>query len=195
MKIIGLTGGVGSGKSTVVNIMQTQFQCNVLIADDIGRMCMQKGTIAYHKIVLLFGTEIILENGELNRKKISQQVFQNPVLLEQLNGIVHPFVKEEIVTYIERAKKEENVRYIVIESAILYEAGYQSICDEIWYVSVPEKLRRERLKVSRGYTDKKIDEIMKNQMSEQEFLEKCDKVIDNSCGIENLKQQLEILLV
>lgn len=195
MKIIGLTGGVGSGKSIVAHILKENYDCYLLIADEIGKICMERGQDAYKKIVDTFGIQILLKNQEIDRNHLGKIVFQHQALLDQLNQIVHPCVRSYIEKEMKKIKESGLYHYLIIESAILIEAGYQEICDEIWYVYVKEEVRRERLIKSRGYTEEKIDHIMNNQLSEKEFRSYATKVIDNNGSIKDLTEELEKLLV
>ncbi|WP_205839168.1 dephospho-CoA kinase [Velocimicrobium porci] len=195
MKVIGLAGGVGTGKSTVATLLEKEYAAFVIMADKIGHLAMEPGTDTYEKIVVLFGQEVLNEDKTVDRKKVSDLVFSNPVLLQQLNQIIHPFVEQFIKNEIERIRKAGKYSYFFIESAILIETGYQSVCDEIWVVQTEELIRRKRLKQSRGYSDEKIDEIMAKQMGEKELCSYADKILINNGSIEEIKEQLENLLV
>lgn len=195
MKVIGLTGGVGSGKSTVAAIMEKNFSCGIIIADEAGRECMKKGQDCYYKITELFGTGVLAGNGEIDRNRLSSLVFRSKDRLERLNAIVHPSVHAVVAEKIRNAREEDKYKYLVIESAILFEAGYETICDEVWFVSAAESVRRERLRSDRGYTDDKINAIMENQMSEAEYRNKCRRIIENNETAQAILDQLEFLLV
>ena len=195
MKIIGLTGGVGCGKSTVANMIKEKFNAAVLIADDIGAMLMQPGQSCYNEIVAAFGDSVVEESGQLDRKGIAAIVFADDVQLSVLNGIIHPKVKEYIRNEIEKIKKANNKDYVFIESAIILECGYGNICDEFWYVSAPREERVRRLKESRGYSDAKIDAIMANQKEEEQFEQQCSVVLENDGDLKKIFSQLKILLV
>jgi dephospho-CoA kinase len=195
IKIIGLTGGVGSGKSTVANMMQKDFQARVIIADEIGYMAMKPGETSYQEIVSNFGTGILEENQEINRQKLADIVFQNDEKLKLLNSIIHPFVHNYVLRVIEDVKQNKSANYIVVESAILIEAGYQGICDEIWHVAVDDQIRRERLKQNRGYTEEKINAIVKKQMAESEYNKYATRIIYNNGDVDGIYKQLELLLV
>ena len=151
-------------------------------------MLMEEGQDVYNKIIEHFGVGILDENKNINRKKLGEIVFNDNDKLEVLNSIIHPGVREYIEDKINNKTSDEK---IIIESAILVEAGYEDICDEIWYVFADEKVRRERLKKSRGYTDDKIDSIMKNQASDLEFCKNADKIIDNSKSVEDTISQIK----
>lgn len=195
MKIIGLTGGVGCGKSTVANMIKEKFNAAVLIADDIGAMLMQPGQSCYNEIVAAFGDSVVEESGQLDRKGIAAIVFADDVQLSVLNGIIHPKVKEYIRNEIEKIKKANNKDYVFIESAIILECGYGNICDEFWYVSAPREERVRRLKESRGYSDAKIDAIMANQKEEEQFEQQCSVILENDGDLKKIFSQLKILLV
>lgn len=195
MKVIGLTGGVGCGKSTVAKIIKENFRAAVLIADDIGAELMQPGQICYQEIVAEFGQDILMDDGTLDRKKIAAKVFADDVQLSVLNGIIHPRVKEYIYYEVEKIKAEKTKDYIFIESAIILECGYEDICDEFWYVSAPYEERVRRLKESRGYSDAKIEAIMSNQNEEEEFEKRCSIILDNNGDIKKIFSDLKFLLV
>lgn len=200
MKVIGLTGGVGSGKTTVADILKTQFHAHLIITDDVARKLSEKGEKSYRKIVEYFGSGILKEDGQIDRSKLATIVFHDKEKLEKLNSLTHPYVKEYVINEIDRIRKEncgqtEKIPYIVIETALLIDAGYRDLCDEVWYVAVSEQVRRERLMSKRGYSHQKIDSILKNQMSDREFSDNCDKILYNNGNIDNLKKEIEFLLV
>lgn len=185
--VIGITGGVGCGKSTILHIMEQQYGFTALEADKIGHMLMKKGTDAYHRIVAHFGSRILNDLGEIDRKILGEIVFADETELSYLNHIIHPGVQ----AYIEEQIRRYPDKNYLIEAALLLEAGYQKICDQIWYVYAEDAPRRARLKESRGYSDEKIESIWKNQMSREEFEKRTDYTIDNSGTIEAARQQLE----
>ena len=195
IKIIGLTGGIGSGKSTVARIMKDKYNSYLIIADDLGHICMKQGQDCYRRIAEYFGADVLGRDGEIDRDKLSKIVFNDGQALEALNSIIHPCVQALVMEEINRVRREGSFSCIIVESAILIEAGYESVCDEIWYVYAPEAIRRERLRAGRGYTEDKIDRIMRQQLSDGEFRKKCTKVINNSGNTENIMEELEVLLV
>ena len=195
MKVIGLTGGVGTGKSTVVAMAEEKEAVRAVKADEIGHLAMEPGQSAYYEIITVFGNGIVRKDKTINRKKLAEIVFSDRNKLEVLNGIIHPFVRHYIENVIEAERQNGTCRYFIIEAAILLETGYQEICDEIWVVITKEELRRQRLKESRGYSDEKITAVMKEQMSDQEFLRYADQIIENNESIEDVKRKLDLLLV
>ncbi len=186
-KIIGVTGGVGAGKSSVLNILEKEFHACVIIADEVGRKLMEPGQTCYDRIVETFGREMVLDDGRLDREQLSQLVFQDKKQLEALNAIVHPAVKAEI----KRLTAESESRLIVIEAALLIEEGYRELCDELWYVYVPAQERIKRLYENRGYSEVKSYAIISNQLSDTQFRQNCDFLLDNSRSIEATRSQIE----
>lgn len=191
--IIGITGGVGCGKSTVLGILERDFGCHIIEADKVGHLVMQKGASAYKDILRIFGNEILDENQEIDRRKLGKIVFQDKGRLEKLNAIVHPAVKCHIKNEINQVLQSDHDAIIIIEAALLIEDHYPELCDEVWYIYADEKERFRRLADSRGYTEEKTRSIMKNQLTEEEFLKHCDKKIDNSYDFENTYHQIEKL--
>lgn len=195
MKVIGLTGGIGAGKTTVLRLMEQHFGVRSIVSDDIGHLAYEPGSETYQQILLCFSKEILCaDSSEVDLKKLSKLVMTNIELLDRLNGIIHPFVRSYVENALEQARKEQ-VSYFVIESAILLECGYEDICDEFWYVHADEQVRRERLKKDRGYSEEKVDQIYKNQAGEAYFREKCTKTIENNGKKESILEQLKFLLV
>lgn len=188
-KVIGVLGGAGSGKTEALKIFKEKYQARLLIADDIARELAAPGGVSYYKIVDAFGKEILNEEGWINRAKLADIVFHNKDKLELLNSITHPDVKEEIKYRIDKAVEEE-IPYVVLEAALLVECGYRSMCDEFWYIYTSEEIRRNRMKETRNYSDEKIDAIIRNQLSEEEFRKYSDRVIDNNSTVENLEKEI-----
>lgn len=190
MKVIGITGGIGSGKSSVLTLMKELYDAVVCETDVVAHQLQKKGQECYRNIVEEFGDIILREDKEIDRKKLSAIVFGNDDKLQKLNRIVHPAVKARVKWKMEEARKKK-CKIFLIESALLMEDHYEEICDELWYVYADENIRRERLKNSRLMNDKKIDLIMKAQATEEAYRKYCHRTIDNSGTIEHTKQQIE----
>lgn len=180
--VIGITGGVGCGKSTVLEILKEKYHASVIEADKVGHIVMEYGNFAFNKIKDSFGNDIVDYTGKvptINRKALSSIVFNDASKLTKLNEIIHPAVKEYIKEFIENEKLKQT-KYIVVEAALLIEAGYRDICDCYCYVYALKDTRRIRLMNSRGYTFEKTDSIMKNQLSDSLFRKECEYVIENN---------------
>lgn len=190
MKIIGITGGVGSGKSRVLSYMEEKFDAVICQADHVAWELQDPEQKCYAQIVKHFGKDILNDDGTINRKKLGQIVFNDNEQLLVLNGIMHPAVKETIVQMI-RSEQEKGTDYFVLEAALLLEDGYSQICDELWYIYTDEDTRRLRLKESRTYSDEKIDAIMASQLPEEVFRRECQILIDNSGDFEDTCYQVD----
>ena len=179
MKIIGLTGGIGAGKTQILEYLNDKYGATICQADQVAKRLQKKGTEVYQKIVEHFGEEILDEKEEIDREKLGSIVFADSKELEVLNGIVHPAVKEEVLRKISSETKR-STNLFLLEAALLIEDHYDEICDELWYVYVQKEVRKKRLIYSRGYQPEKIDEIMASQLSKEDFFKACDRVIDNN---------------
>lgn len=193
MKVIGLTGGVGSGKSTVTEILK-DLGYQAVQTDAIGKDLMRPGEAGYREIVLFFGDSILQEDGQIDRNRLAKIIFHEPRKKSVVESIIHPLVKRRVIDAVTEARIRGDADYFFVESALLYEDHYETVCDEFWYVYAPESVRRQRLKASRGYSDEKIDSILKSQLSDKSFRSICTQVIDNSGDRQKTKGCLEKLL-
>lgn len=196
MRVIGITGGVGAGKSEVLNLISEMCDCFILRADDLAKSLEKKGEACYEPLVKLLGEGILSEEGEIDSRKMAGAIFSEDGKdkLEAVNAIVHPAVKRRILQMIDEKNKTGRYDYFFLEAALLIEDHYDEIVDEMWYVYAPEDVRRKRLISSRGYSDEKIDEIMKSQSSDSVFRKYCIRVIDNGLTLDDTKKQLENIL-
>ena len=190
LKIIGVTGGIGAGKSTVLAWLHERYRAKVLEADRIGHEVMEPGTAVYRRIVELYGTSILTEDQRIDRGSLGAIVFSDREKLKKLNGVIHPAVKEEILRRIDKAR-EKNETYVVVEAALFLEENYDVFCDETWYIYTNEETRAKRLKESRGYTKERIAQIFANQKRHEEFLSRCEVVIDNNGTPDETRQQID----
>lgn len=191
MKVYGITGGAGTGKSEVIKMLQENFGGCVIMSDEVARELMQKGNISYQLIVEYFGRDILMDDGEIDRKKLADHVFNNKEALEKLNSMTHPYVKDEIQKLIAEAEASGECRFVALESAILLECGYEDICDEFWYVYTKPEIRRQRMKETRNYSDEKVDSVMRNQQPDEVFFEQCSFVIKNNTTLSDVYAQLK----
>ena len=185
---LGITGGVGSGKSRVLEFLREQGAA-VYEADQIGKEIQQPGEECFDQIVATFGKEILDENGFLNRKVLGGIVFADEKKLAKLNSIVHPMVNQKIEEFM-RMEEERGTRVFVLESALLHLEVYRKMLDEIWYIYVRERVRRERLRSSRDYTDEKISSIFSSQPAEGIYFAISSRMIDNEGDFEKTKREL-----
>ena len=190
MKIIGITGGVGSGKSEVIRWLEKKEKTEVLLADEVGHLLMKQGQMCYRAVLDLFGENVLGEDGELDRGAIAAIVYRDQQMLLKLNRIIHPAVRMYIEQSIVEARSR-GVDYFFIEAALLLEEQYDKICDEVWYIYARKDVRKERLMKSRNYSEEKIEQMMANQLSEEEFARRCDVTIHNSDDFESTKEEIE----
>ena len=190
MKVFGITGGVGAGKSEVLTYLGQNYDATVIQADEAGYLVMLPGGECYGEIVKLFGRQITTETGELDRKRIAEIVFQDEEKLKALNAIVHPAVKRYIKKAIAAAEKA-GTEYVFVEAALLIEEKYDEICDEVWYIYCEKEVRMERLRRDRGYSDEKIKKLMDNQLPEEVFEERCDFQLYNDEDVAHTYLQIE----
>ena len=187
----GITGAAGTGKSEVIKMLQENFGGCVIMSDEVARELMQKGNISYQLIVEYFGRDILMDDGEIDRKKLADHVFNNKEALEKLNSMTHPYVKDEIRKLIAEAEASGECRFVALESAILLECGYEDICDEFWYVYTKPEIRRQRMKETRNYSDEKVDSVMRNQQPDEVFFKQCSFVIENNTTLSDVYDQLK----
>ncbi|EEX21665.1 dephospho-CoA kinase [Blautia hansenii DSM 20583] len=190
MRIIGVTGGVGSGKSAVLNYIEEHFDSRIVKADDVGHLLMMPGRACYEPVIQLFGEWIVKDDTSLNREAIASIVFEDGEMLKKLDDIIHPAVKKYILKEIEKSKKEET-EFFFIESALLLEEKYDEICDEMWYIYCEKEVRMERLRHDRGYSDEKIQRMMANQLPDEEFEARCDLQLYNDEDVAHTYLQIE----
>ena len=191
MKVIGITGGVGSGKSALLAYIKEHYNCRIILADQAAHQVKEPGQPCYGKLVELLSEEILDKDGTIHKGKMAEKIFSDEKLLEAVNAIIHPAVKELILGEIKKERRKGEVRYFFVEAALLIEDGYLDIVDEMWYIYTEEKVRRNRLSLSRGYSEEKINSIMASQLSETEFRKHCKVVIDNSGSLEEAFEQID----
>ena len=194
MKVIGITGGIGTGKSTILNILEKEYGAYIVETDKLAHQLMSLGEKAYQSIVETFGEDILCEDKTIDRGKLGAIVFNDKEQLSQLNQIVHPAVKQHILCDIESKNEQGNVEYYVVEAALLIEAGYKEICDEMWYIYASQNVRIRRLIDGRGGDENKWLQVIANQSSEEYYRSHCDVVIDNGNSIEKTLVMIKELL-
>ncbi len=186
--VIGLTGGIASGKSTVSGILCAKG-IRVLDADAIGHELMKSGRTAYQEICDTFGKGFLMENGEIDRKKLGAYVFSEPSALKKLNAILHPRIASQIAGEVRQAKG-----ICVIDAALLTEVGLDALCDAVWAVRVPRELQVKRLMGRNHLSREDALRRMESQLSDAEREKFVTDWIDNSGTAQQLEKQVGELL-
>lgn len=188
--IIGLTGGIGSGKSTVSAYLQDR-QLTVVCADAVAHQLIEPGQPTYKKIVRLFGKTILHSNGRIDRKKLGAVVFQNPAQLKLLNSLVHPAVLKYFKKIIRESKKTD---LLFLDVPLLFESGMDQLCDVVILISLTQKEQILRIKKRDNLKESDIKKRIKSQMSLKEKKKKAHYVIDNSGPWKRTQKQIEAVL-
>ncbi len=180
MQVIGITGGVGAGKSAVLEYLKDNYKVMNLKADQIAQMLMEPGEACYLKLLKFLPVEVYNPDESINRPALAEVLFGSQEMRQRVNQVVHPAVKEYIQKQVKEQRQLGILNYIVIEAALLLEDHYEEICDELWYIYATKENRRRRLMESRGYSKEKVEQIFASQLSDREFRRHCQVVVDNN---------------
>ena len=191
MKVIGLTGGIGSGKSTVSQLLH-ELGAVVLDADKVGHEVYKPNTETWLDVVAAFGKQVLTSDGEIDRKKLGQIVFSDPELLTQLNQIVHPRMYEMMRSQIEEFRNQ-GVKVVVLEAAILLEAGWTPLVDEVWVTVAPEHEVVKRTMERTGLPEEQVLARIRSQLSSEERTEHANVIVNNDGSIDELKRKIKEL--
>ncbi len=184
---IGVTGGIGSGKSTVSGILR-DLGAAIVDADAIARIVTGKGGKALEELTGYFGTGILSDSGELNRKKLADLVFNDPVKLHALDSITHKYIVEKMNESIKSIRVSGKIDVVVVDAPIPLEHGFLDLVDEVWVVVADHETRIRRIMERSGYSSEEALERMHAQMKDEEYLKIADEVIQNNRSIEELEQ-------
>lgn len=185
MKIIGITGGVGAGKSRVLDYLKEHYNCRIMMTDQTAKDLQLPGGACYGPVLEILseadtGRDLLAPDGTINKKEMAARIFADPDLLRRINALIHPAVTQAVMDAIAEERKAGRIDFFFLEAALLIETGFTRVVDSMWYICADEAVRRQRLRETRGYDDEKIDRIMASQLSDALFRENCDTVIDNS---------------
>lgn len=191
MAFIGITGGIGAGKSEILNYIRKHYKCEIYLADEVAHFVKLPGTECYDRLIELLGRDVLGADGHIDKKAMADRIFAEERILEQVNAIVHPAVKDFLLERYKKAEQAQTAELFFVEAALLVETGYGQLVDEMWYIYADEDVRRKRLRENRGYSDEKIARIMANQLPEEAFRKACDFVIDNSKDLADSYRQID----
>lgn len=193
MEIIGLTGGIASGKSTVANYLR-QEGMTVIDADLIARQVVEPGQEGLEKLVEAFGSQILTKEKELNRKYLGRMLFSDSLARYTVNDILHPLIRQEMMRQIGQAE-QSGLKQVFLDIPLLFEAGYQEMCHEILLVYIPQSLQAQRLKERDHLTDVEVKDRIASQMSIEDKLPMATVIIDNSQSISHTQEQVHKWLI
>ena len=188
---IGLTGGIGTGKSSVTEALQS-LGAAVINADLLGHDAYLPGTIGFEEVVTEFGQEIVGSDGQIDRKKLGPIVFSDSSKMDRLNEIMHPLIRDLIDERLVSLESTQN-KVAVVEAAILIEAGWKSLFDEIWVVISDREEVINRLGVRNGLSREDAVKRIDSQMSNNERIEHGDVVVENTGSMEDLQTRVNSL--
>lgn len=182
MKIIGLTGGIASGKSTVVDALRN-LGAVVIRGDDVAHDLMAPDTPVWKDVVQFFGKEVLLPDGNIDRKKLGKLVFDDPQLLKKLNEITHPRILEKFQNELARIKSNQPGAIVIMEIPLLFETHLDRICDEVWVVWVDRDTQIRRLMLRDTLSREDALKRIESQMPLDEKAGRADRVLDNTRGV------------
>lgn len=190
MKVIGITGGVGAGKTQILQYIEEHYNCRIIRADEVAHLLEEPGHACYERLLALLGRDILQKDGTIDRSRMAALIFADSHVLAQVNAIIHPEVKEYILGEIAYEQGRKEVDFFFIEAALLIEEHYDEIVDEMWYIHTDEAIRMQRLAQNRHYSKEKSADIIRGQLSEAEFRSHCSVVITNNGDLADTYQQI-----
>jgi dephospho-CoA kinase len=191
MTVIGLTGGIASGKSTVARML-ADLGAVVIDADKVGHEAFQPRSEAWHKVVATFGKDILGKNEEIDRSKLAAVVFNDSRALERLNSIMHPLMRRMVEKRLRELRKRR-VKVVVLEATLLVEAGWTDLVDEVWVTVSPEDVVVKRLVCEKGFTEEQARARIRSQPPISERAKHADVVIENDSSLEELRRKVRQL--
>ena len=191
MKVIGLTGGIACGKSTASAYLKELGAC-IVDTDGISRATTKKGGKGYYAVLEHFGQDLLLENGEIDRRKLGGIVFSDEKKRQELNALIHPIVIGESKEQMQAASKA-GYAVCILDVPLLFESGMETLCDETWLVYVPRQEQIRRIAERDGLDAEAAAARIDSQMPLEEKLRRADRAIDNSGSVEELYAKLKSL--
>ena len=193
MLVIGLTGGIGTGKSEAARQL-VSLGAELIDADVVGHEAYAPNAEAWRRVVEAFGEGILGPNGEIDRRSLGAIVFSDPDQLARLNGIMHPLMARMVQEKID-GFREQGADVVVVEAALLFEAGWDSLVEEVWVTDAPEESVIGRLALRNGMSEEEARRRVSSQMSRTERLSRADIVIDNSADVAAMRKAIDELWV
>lgn len=193
-KCIGITGGVGAGKSAVLDYLKEKTLCRIFYSDDEAKKLYDPESEVFRRIKEAAGEDILRSDGSLDKQRFAARLFDDEDLRNKINSIVHPAMEAMILDNMALERSEGKRDFFFVEAALLVECGYDRILDELWYIYASEETRRKRLKDTRGYSDEKIQGIFDSQISDGDYRKHCVRIIDNDGSIQDMHASVDKIL-
>ncbi len=190
MTVIGLTGGIASGKSTASQLLQTHGAI-IIDADKLGHRVYEPGTQGFEKVVNAFGHDIVTPEGQIDRRVLGGKVFGAPEEMDRLTAISWPEIRRMAIEDIAEARARDPEAIMVLEAAVLFEAAWEDLCDEVWTISTKLKVAIARLQTRNGLTKEQALARIDAQMTNKDRAERSDVKIDNSDDFEKFEKRIE----
>ena len=191
MFVIGLTGSIGTGKSEAARQLEA-LGASIISADEVGHEAYTPNTEAWEQVIAAFGDDILQDDGDIDRRKLGTIVFSDPSQLEKLNQIMHPRMARMVADKIE-VLRDQGVNVVVVEAALLFEAGWDTLVEEVWVTDSPEHIVIGRLKERNGLSEEEAKKRINSQMGRAERIERSDFVINNSGDMADLGSAIKEL--
>ena len=191
MLVVGLTGSIGTGKSEATRILQ-ELGAGIIYADQVGHEAYTPHTESWNEVVDAFGRDILQSNGEIDRGKLGAIVFSDSGQMAKLNGIMHPRIAGMVAEKIEQMRSQ-GIQVAVVEAALLFEAGWETLVDEVWTTASPLESVFQRLMSRNGLDEEEVRKRLASQMDIQDRLDRSDVVVDNSGGVAALEEKVRSL--
>jgi len=191
MYVIGLTGGIGSGKSTVSDMLRAKGAATVY-ADQIGHEVYRPGTLVWEQVVAAFGRQVVGDDGQIDRGKLGQIVFSDPEARRRLDAITHPPMEQMMAERLEELRRQ-GTRVAVLEAAILIEAGWAHLVDEVWVTVASPEVAAQRSMERSGLSRERAEARIAAQLSNEERVKHAEVVIDTNCSLAEVAQRVDEL--
>jgi len=189
---VGLIGGIGSGKSLIARLLAERGAA-IVSGDALGHEALRQPALRA-RVVERWGESLLNEGGEIDRRRLAEVVFGEPRGRQALEAIVHPYIKRRLREEVDRALARPEVRLVVVDAAVMLEAGWNSLCDRLIYIDVPRPLRLQRLRDQRGWHEKEVAARERAQMPLNEKAARANSTVDNSGSPEDIARQIDALL-
>lgn len=190
-KVIGITGGIGAGKSLVLDYIKANYRSRILLTDEIGEEVVSPGGMCYTRLKQLLPKEAFDKKGYMKRDVVSKLMYEDPNLRKKMNDLIHPAVGIYLVTEIDKEKKHGLLDFVIIESALYDGSGFATLCNEVWSINADPEIRKKRLMEDRDYSEEKVESIFESQALYDKMRKSLPVQIDNNGDAEKTYAQID----